>query len=93
MNNESFIESADKMAQELVKFTEKINLNEEDMLDFIGNELALANFHFKPSVSAKIGESDRLACYQINNLISYTFKQEEIIVYKAKNNDKSRGTM
>ena len=64
----------------------------KDMLDFIGNELALAKSHFKPSVSAKIGESDRLACYQINNLISYTFKQEEIIVFKAKNNDKSRGT-
>ena len=64
----------------------------KDMLDFIGNELALAKCHFKPSVSAKIGESDRLACYQINNLISYTFKQEEIIVFKAKNNDKSRGT-
>lgn len=65
----------------------------KDMLDFIGNELALAKYHFKPSVSAKIGTSDRLACYQINNLISHTFKQEEIIVYKAKNNDKSRGTM
>lgn len=64
----------------------------KDMLDFIGNELALAKCHFKPSVSAKIGETDRLACYQINNLISYTFKQEEIIVFKAKNNDKSRGT-
>ena len=64
----------------------------KDMLDFIGNELTLAKYHFKPSISAKIGESDRLACYQINNLISYTFKQEEIIVYKAKNNDKSRGT-
>ncbi len=59
----------------------------KDMLDFIGNELTLAKYNFKPSISAKIGESDRLACYQINNLISYTFKQEEIIVYKANNND------
>ena len=64
----------------------------KDMLDFIGNELTLAKYKFKPSISARIGESDRLACYQINNLISHTFKQEEIIVFKAKNNDKSRGT-
>ena len=63
-----------------------------DMLDFIEHELEKAQGEVKPSVVAKIGESHRLSTYQINNLISHTFKQEEIIVYKPVSNDGKGGT-
>lgn len=63
-----------------------------DMLDFIEHELEKAQGEVKPSVVAKIGDSHRLSTYQINNLISHTFKQEEIIVYKPVSNDGKGGT-
>ncbi|MBR3741891.1 MAG: diguanylate cyclase [Clostridia bacterium] len=57
----------------------------KDMLDFIGYELEKSQTEIKPSLTAKIGESNRLSTYQINNLISATFKQEELIVFKPTN--------
>ena len=35
MDNGNFIESADKMAKELAKISKSVNIDEEDMLDFI----------------------------------------------------------
>lgn len=63
-----------------------------DMLDFIGHELDKAQAEVKPNIIAKIGESHRLSTYQINNLISHTFKQEEIVVYKPVSSDGKGGT-
>ena len=59
----------------------------KDMLDFIGFELEKSQGNVKPSIVAKIGESNRLSAYQINNLISATFKQPDIVVFKPVNND------
>ena len=63
----------------------------KDMLDFIGYELEKAQVEVKPSITAKIGESHRLSTYQINNLISHTFKQEELVVFKPTNSSESKG--
>ena len=63
----------------------------KDMLDYVGYELEKSQVEVKPSITAKIGESHRLSTYQINNLISHTFKQEEIIVFKPTNNSESKG--
>ncbi len=63
----------------------------KDMLDFIGYELERAQVEVKPSITAKIGESHRLSTYQINNLISHTFKQEELVVFKPTNSSESKG--
>ena len=63
----------------------------KDMLDFIGFELEKSQVNVKPSIVAKIGESNRLSAYQINNLISATFKQPDIIVFKPANNDPKGG--
>lgn len=54
-----------------------------DMLNFIRYEVEKSQGEHKPSITAKIGESHRLSSYQINNLISYTFKQEEIVVFRS----------
>ena len=62
-----------------------------DMVDFIGFELEKSQGKVKPSIVAKIGESNRLAAYQINNLISATFKQPDIVVFKPVNNDSKGG--
>ena len=59
----------------------------KDMLDFIKYEVEKSQGDVKPSLNAKIGESHRLSAYQINNLISSTFKQEDIIVFRPKNNE------
>lgn len=63
----------------------------KDMLDFIGYELERAQVEVKPSITAKIGESHRLSTYQINNLISHTFKQEELVVFRPTNSSESKG--
>lgn len=63
----------------------------KDMLDFIGYELEKAQVEVKPSITAKIGESHRLSTYQINNLISHTFKQEELVVFRPTNSSESKG--
>ena len=39
MDNGNFIESADKMAKELAKISKSVNIDEEDMLDFIEDSL------------------------------------------------------
>ena len=62
-----------------------------DMIDFIGFELEKSQVNVKPSIVAKIGESNRLSAYQINNLISATFKQPDIVVFKPVNNDPKGG--
>lgn len=56
----------------------------KDMLGFIEHELTKLKAEFKPCITAKIGESHRLSTYQINNLISQTFKQEELAVFKPE---------
>jgi len=63
-----------------------------DMVDFIGYELEKSQVKVKPSIVAKIGESNRLSAYQINNLISATFKQPDIVVFKPVNNDVKGGS-
>lgn len=63
----------------------------KDMLDFIGIELEKSQAAVKPSIVAKIGDSNKLSVYQINNLISSTFKQPDIVVYKPLNNDAKGG--
>ena len=63
-----------------------------DMVDFIGFELEKSQAKVKPSIIAKIGESNRLSAYQINNLISATFKQPDIVVFKPVNNDPKGGS-
>lgn len=63
----------------------------KDMLDFIGFELEKSQGRVKPCIVAKIGESNRLSAYQINNLISATFKQADIVVFKPVNNDLKGG--
>ncbi|MGX8698525.1 MAG: diguanylate cyclase domain-containing protein [bacterium] len=63
----------------------------KDMLDFIAYELGKSQAELKPSLTAKIGESHRLSAYQISNLISHTFKQEEIVVFKPLNNVPDNG--
>lgn len=63
----------------------------KDMLDFISYELKKSQAKFKPSITAKIGESHRLSAYQISNLISHTFKQPEILVYAATNEENNGG--
>ena len=63
----------------------------KDMLDFIGYEIEKSQSEIKPSLTAKIGESHRLSAYQINNLISATFRQEEINVFMPKNNQRDGG--
>ena len=62
-----------------------------DMVDFIGFELEKSQGKVKPSIIAKIGESNRLSAYQINNLISATFKQPDIVVFRPVNNDPRGG--
>ena len=63
----------------------------KDMVDFIGFELEKSQGKVKPSIIAKIGESNRLSAYQINNLISATFKQPDIVVFRPVNNDPRGG--
>ena len=63
----------------------------KDMVDFIGFELEKSQVNVKPSIVAKIGESNRLSAYQINNLISATFKQPDIVVFKPVNNNPKGG--
>ena len=63
----------------------------KDMLDFIGFEMEKSQANVKASIVAKIGESNRLSAYQINNLISATFKQPDIVVFKPVNNDPKGG--
>ena len=63
----------------------------KDMLEFIGNELEKSQASVKPSIVAKIGDSNKLSTYQINNLISATFKQPDIVVFKPVNNDPKGG--
>ena len=63
----------------------------KDMVDFIGFELEKSQANVKPSIVAKIGESNRLSAYQINNLISATFKQPDIVVFKPVNNNPKGG--
>ena len=62
-----------------------------DMIEFIGFELEKSQGNVKPCIIAKIGESNRLSAYQINNLISATFKQPDIVVFKPVNNDPRGG--
>ena len=62
-----------------------------DMLAFIGYELRKAQGAIKPRLTAKVGESHRLSTYQIGNLISSTFKQEEIVVFEPDSEDSKGG--
>ena len=60
----------------------------KDMLDAIAMELKNTQAEVKPGLVAKIGESHKLSSYQISNLISLTFKQEDIVVYRPMNKER-----